>query len=161
FPTCVGMVHDQFLTVCLDKRFPHVCGDGPAVGRLLVILESFSPRVWGWSARHVRSDVVLLVFPTCVGMVRITCTTCMPRSRFLSVCGDGPGPVGLEYDVSEFSPRVWGWSGEKGYAVNREGVFPTCVGMVREETFPRIREQRFPHVCGDGPGISQALWERE
>ena len=50
-----------------------------------------------------------------------------------------------------FSPRPWGWSGAVLQSERRCNVFPTPVGMVRDNR-SNVRENiSFPHARGDGP----------
>jgi len=92
---------------------------------------TFSPRVWGWSATETHVDARASVFPTRVGMVRISWPRRIPRSRFPHACGDGPAPPSPSETFALFSPRVWGWSVAYAFLFGHVDVFPTRVGMVR------------------------------
>ena len=75
FPTRVGMVRHRPALPAHRRRFPHTRGDGPQRRNLLEREGAFSPHAWGWS---VLVSVVLrlpAVFPTRVGMVRLTWCT--------------------------------------------------------------------------------------
>ena len=131
--------------------FPHPRGDGPR-GRLGQARGgAFSPPAWGWSGVGGQSAKCLPVFPTRVGMVRLkrvgqTSGECFPHPR-----GDGPGSA-LRYQVKmKFSPPAWGWSGRRPRPPHRRRVFPTRVGMVRENRRDGEAARRFPHPRGDGP----------
>ena len=78
-----------------------------------------------------RQDFRNRVFPTRVGMVR--------------------SAASFSAAASSFSPREWGWSGEKGQKPPTGAVFPTRVGMVRNRRNRRLRRRSFPHASGDGP----------
>ena len=65
--------------------------------------------------------------------------------------GDGPFDDWLENNRGLFSPRAWGWSETARHAARRDGVLPTCVGMVRQEAAQKVWAERSPHVRGDGP----------
>ena len=151
FPTCVGMVRLSCTPLRIERRFPHMRGDGPRLELVLFRVRVFSPHAWGWSEHIIRACCTALVFPTCVGMVRQTvardgCTGGFPHMR-----GDGPGsfiPASLNYP---FSPHAWGWSALDASKKARLAVFPTCVGMVRYISEHWDELKRFPHMRGDGP----------
>ena len=151
FPTCVGMVRVHHIVSLQRIRFPHVRGDGPMSARALSRVSWFSPRAWGWSDEREGKRKTLLVFPTCVGMVRSSERQRLPCLGFPHVRGDGPQWETECYCLSVFSPRAWGWSGRTLVADRIVGVFPTCVGMVRKSLASGERERSFPHVRGDGP----------
>ena len=53
-------------------RFPHARGDGPVIFGGWLVIFTFSPRPWGWSEFKDREKFKVTVFPTPVGMVRIS-----------------------------------------------------------------------------------------
>ena len=91
------------------------------------------------------------VFPTYVGMVRTLPPTRSKRRRFPHVCGDGPNNMPKTRNLSQFSPRMWGWSVCQETIIRDFYVFPTYVGMVQNSNTQYYDRARFPHVCGDGP----------
>ncbi len=110
FPTRVGMVRRPLERIPASGSFPHPRGDGPPRRSALGRTTRFSPPAWGWSGRPLIRNQLLLVFPTRVGMVRVsveasTLDECFPHPR-----GDGP-PRGLARSLpQQFSPPAWGWS---------------------------------------------------
>ena len=72
------------------------------------------------------------------------------------VRGDGPHVCNDASRQSKFSPRAWGWSGNRSIASRLALVLPTCVGMVRLESIHRPPETRSPHVRGDGPFVDHS-----
>ncbi len=111
FPTRVGMDRTPELSVLGIGGFPHARGDGPRRGSAMDSLLPFSPRAWVWTGGEGANLRVVLVFPTRVGMDRLTrCVVrwwrCFPHAR-----GDGPGYATPYADGSL--------------------VFPTRVGMDR------------------------------
>ena len=50
-----------------------------------------------------------------------------------------------------FSPPAWGWSELEADPHLAHVVFPTRVGMVRDEIASRALANCFPHPRGDGP----------
>ena len=84
-------------------------------------------------------------------MVRLTPHTTMKGGRFPHGCGDGPAHLCEAGKFIGFSPRVWGWSDRRHASSRRLGVFPTGVGMVRDDVLGLVGLASFPHGCGDGP----------
>ena len=109
-PTRVGMVRQAAVVSAVGSSSPHARGDGPSIRDIDGILDGFSPRAWGWSAKRKRESGLIAVLPTRVGMVRISSP---PRSRRVSsphARGDGPCYEIYNGGQIEFSPRAWGWS---------------------------------------------------
>ena len=131
FPTGVGMVRFSHFGHLASCSFPHGCGDGPY--------------------RFHRQGYRRSVFPTGVGMVRTRGRQAANLRSFPHGCGDGPmyGITGTGGHM--FSPRVWGWSGHAKRGLRLLAVFPTGVGMVRDEYTFKVAAVSFPHGCGDGP----------
>ncbi len=132
FPTGVGMVRPLARFRSRSRRFPHGCGDGPAVLAAETAAYRFSPRVWGWSVIRRESSSPEPVFPTGVGMVRRPRPGSRHCRRFPHGCGDGPPCLLMPSPYRGFSPRVWGWSEQRSRAHHGLQVFPTGVGMVAE-----------------------------
>ncbi len=71
------------------------------------------------------------MFPTRVGMDRMSSRTrawpsCVPHAR-----GDGPPEQGVQTWAFGCSPRAWGWTGGRTVMGLFTNVFPTRVGMDR------------------------------
>ena len=98
FPTPVGMVRVRNARFTGRHGFPHARGDGPRKEQGNEYHLSFSPRPWGWSGSDARACLVGDVFPTPVGMVRLSATNSPYRWRFPHARGDGPR-------VGYFRPR--------------------------------------------------------
>ena len=52
-----------------------------------------------------------------------------------------------------FSPRVWGWTEVGNRISKQEIIFPTRVGMDRQDKNDNMIAKDFPHACGDGPAF--------
>ena len=72
FPTPVGMVRTRGSPCRRRGSFPHARGDGPVPPAKRGSLREFSPRPWGWSGAGNLPLYRYRVFPTPVGMVRLT-----------------------------------------------------------------------------------------
>ncbi len=94
-------------------RFPHARGDGPLVAVAAPVAGLFSPRAWGWTDHQIRLISNWIVFPTRVGMDRTWPRGGKSTSSFPHARGDGPLTVPLSLPSAMFSPRAWGWTGEK------------------------------------------------
>ena len=152
-------------------RFPHTRGDGPVAPRVELVQCAFSPHPWGWTGVAGANHAALDVFPTPVGMDRLTRIRCNMHSvfptpvgmdRHVGRCnwhvegfphtrGDGPTTLPRSCGQNWFSPHPWGWTALQYEVYDDEIVFPTPVGMDRLPR-PRSRQKnRFPHTRGDGP----------
>lgn len=88
FPTRVGM--DRPASAWLKRR------------------QTFSPRVWGWTASDTGHSG--------------------NKNSFPHACGDGPqGCLPQPFD-EPFSPRVWGWTGEWKMSIGVSTSFPHACG---------------------------------
>ena len=72
--------------------FPHACGDVPAQDKAMRQMDKFSPRVWGCTVRGKLTGDTYIVFPTRVGMYRITKPLRERSKSFPHACGDVPSP---------------------------------------------------------------------
>ena len=72
FPTRVGMDRSTTGQHSFGPGVPHASGDGPVTRSVLGTRPSCSPREWGWT--HITGGLKLIgaVFPTRVGMDRVT-----------------------------------------------------------------------------------------
>ncbi len=133
------------------ERVPHGRGDGPSGASMSTSTCRCSPRAWGWSDLQSCRPEGGRVFPTGVGMVRVSpegaaACACVPHGR-----GDGPQSVGSLNSMLKCSPRAWGWSAGGEQPRPRHAVFPTGVGMVRERGVSGSGSRSVPHGRGDGP----------
>ena len=111
----------------------------------------FSPHAWGWTAGQMVPQSQELVFPTCVGMNRVTSVGALGVKRFPHMRGDEPHRKNDLYIQKSFSPHAWGWTGTPNGVRGMQSVFPTCVGMNRLGVSPEILRSCFPHMRGDEP----------
>ena len=151
FPTYVGMFRRTTSRSSTRTRFPHVCGDVPSQLAFRAVSAGFSPRMWGCSEGRGGGAQVAGVFPTYVGMFRVSTVGCDWGPRFPHVCGDVPARFIKVSIDRQFSPRMWGCSGGRAAWNRGSPVFPTYVGMFRRGAMASRSGSRFPHVCGDVP----------
>ena len=133
--------------------FPHACGDVPKGLNLSPEADLFSPRMWGCSEPCIYRPVQHFVFPTHVGMFRLTARVWAINDRFPHACGDVPSHGPLFIQFVKFSPRMWGCSVVMIPILLILPVFPTHVGMFRTPPSSRGEYPCFPHACGDVPSI--------
>ncbi len=150
-PTRVGMVRRMNAIENEVKGSPHARGDGPFCLAPTGRHQRFSPRAWGWSAASAFFSASSTVLPTRVGMVRRPLQTCWPSRCSPHARGDGPALLANIIARHWFSPRAWGWSGEREQKTKRPDVLPTRVGMVRGRAAGGVQNERSPHARGDGP----------
>ena len=92
-----------------------------------------------------------LVFPTHVGMFRLSLLLTRVGGSFPHTCGDVPAECDINCILAKFSPHMWGCSDllvKNGLLTE---VFPTHVGMFRQISTNRDKADSFPHTCGDVP----------
>ena len=111
----------------------------------------FSPRPWGWSVKPFPLRIEATLFPTPVGMVRVLFLAHRRFWSFPHARGDGPIPPLTAQPITTFSPRPWGWSGNRVHGLLFGCLFPTPVGMVRNKLSGALLTFSFPHARGDGP----------
>ena len=148
------MVRSEREARAAQDGLPHTRGDGPK--RLVIdgLLVTSSPHAWGWSARELDAADGAQVFPTRVGMVRLTrgwrrWWSSLPHTR-----GDGPATMDSVLKNGTSSPHAWGWSDIRRTRRPGRGVFPTRVGMVRRRRRRSGGMRCLPHTRGDGPALS-------
>ena len=125
-------------------------------------VSTFSPRMWGCSARWLCGGGSFEVFPTYVGMFRRRGASVSSCPCFPHVCGDVPRTVWLPTPRVGFSPRMWGCSARARPRRSGAAVFPTYVGMFRCQAWRNSSGCGFPHVCGDVPPLADLyFWGAE
>ncbi len=72
------------------RGFPHIRGDGPLAECRCFVSAPFSPHTWGWSVQNEETGEEIDVFPTYVGMVRLSNKFGLLKSSFPHIRGDGP-----------------------------------------------------------------------
>ncbi len=117
-----------------------------------------SPRAWGWTARMSRSVSPNPVFPTRVGVDRpLACGEARLR-RVPHARGGGPVVGRRTRRATRCSPRAWGWTAVPLADRRRRGVFPTRVGVDRDDGAGCTGVECVPHARGGGPkAIEKAL----
>ena len=111
----------------------------------------FSPHAWGWTAMYFRMQSASSVFPTRVGVDQASLAADKTRQRFPHTRGGGPDAATGLVQYLKFSPHAWGWTLRIAIQQPETPVFPTRVGVDREELLAQIAELRFPHTRGGGP----------
>ncbi len=157
FPTRVGMDRVGSLEPSKPGGFPHPRGDGPPLIGCFSSEGKFSPPAWGWTDEPASVYRWLEVFPTRVGMDRRGRRLSHGHVSFPHPRGDGPPQSAPHKPAELFSPPAWGWTGRRIGRAGFQGVFPTRVGMDRDETIDSYREVSFPHPRGDGPPYADLL----
>ncbi len=151
FPTRVGMFRTVVAAFFRLGCFPHPRGDVPPRREDIDSGKLFSPPAWGCSVDTNGSNSVFNVFPTRVGMFRLSAkrghlASCFPHPR-----GDVPLGGAEPRGRAKFSPPAWGCSGFAPLRALSVEVFPTRVGMFRLIKWPGMRDGGFPHPRGDVP----------
>ena len=125
-------------------------------------MPQYSPRTWGWTVVVVQGGPKFGVFPTHVGMDRMTASPATYTLRIPHARGDGPRECILNPRPSGYSPRTWGWTEALRARLKHFDVFPTHVGMDRLRRIAHSAPEGIPHARGDGPisdGIGVGDWK--
>ena len=91
------------------------------------------------------------VFPTCVGVFRVQSRRMVRAERFPHMRGGVPCRERVCALGIEFSPHAWGCSAFTTDSIERNDVFPTCVGVFRLAMYPPALAVSFPHMRGGVP----------
>ena len=116
-----------------STRFPRTRGDGPWATTLLDRHCRFPPHARGWTLRLDPDRRAGRVSPARAGMDPSPRGWREMRSRFPRTRGDGPDPLLIIRDKTEFPPHARGWT-------------PIVAPPVSSRT-----SHRFPRTRGDGP----------
>ena len=110
FPTRVGVDRSTPSRFTATPRFPHTRGGGPNVGRTAPKSGTFSPHAWGWTFARGGNCLILIVFPTRVGVDRNPGAKSEPNCSFPHTRGGGPRIDPSVCPNTSFSPHAWGWT---------------------------------------------------
>ena len=113
------------------EGFPHPRGDGPFGRHDQRELAAISPPTWGWPGHPSDFDVIVVDFPTHVGMARAANLLERQSVGFPHPRGDGPNRQRAVPSDGLISPPTWGWPDPAATVLNDILDFPTHVGMAR------------------------------
>ncbi|KAF0093298.1 MAG: hypothetical protein E1N59_2990 [Puniceicoccaceae bacterium 5H] len=153
FPTRVGMDRSDDQRKHETHGIPHPRGDGPHLANAFVPSMRYSPPAWGWTVVLVLELVICDVFPTRVGMDRRLSRIHRLPQRIPHPRGDGPLRMARSLDLRVYSPPAWGWTASDPHPTRQGCVFPTRVGMDRNQQRIGTIECSIPHPRGDGPPL--------
>ncbi len=131
--------------------FPHTRGGGPDVAFTPKMRFTFSPHAWGWTGKKGYIGAPPSVFPTRVGVDLRRCRLPRRSMRFPHTRGGGPRDDERDIVCVPFSPHAWGWTAVVALCNVCFRVFPTRVGVDREEGCNWQICVSFPHTRGGGP----------
>ncbi len=143
---------------------PRACGVGPSRRTGKVMASTCSPRMRGWSREDREAADGGHLLPAHAGLVRSTAREGGPMMTAPRACGVGPGAGTSMGDVSVCSPRMRGWSHDRGVQDVDVGAAPRACGVgpapaeVSEAPvicFPRMRG--WPRSPAPGPRPTQLL----
>ena len=128
-PTCVGQPASLLSSYWMVAVYPHVCGAAIRNGKLPLLPQGLSPRVWGSRLHSHPSAARSRSIPTCVGQPRIVFLHYRPPRVYPHVCGAASSERILAYAKYGLSPRVWG--SHVAFRCRKIGLgsIPTCVGQ--------------------------------
>ncbi len=137
---------------------PHARGGGSDVLNRRAKKSMCSPRTRGWFGHDEARGVVVLVFPTHVGVVRTDPAAATSSCRAPHARGGGSFRPVMRTVTASCSPRTWGWFGHGLGRRLARVVLPTHVGVVRAWPGTRRRGACAPHARGVVPRGGPRRW---
>ena len=131
FPTCVGMNRLLMAYLSVHNHVPHMRGDEPYQQLIKSLIIRCSPHAWGWTVIYLYRKLRARMFPTCVGMNRVSSSQSFSTKNVPHMRGDEPLCAFQSIDYWRCSPHAWGWTALQSYQAPSQIMFPTCVGMNR------------------------------
>ena len=129
FPTHVGVFPTNKATQKCSQSFPHARG-GVSMGTPRVLAQiGFSPRTWGCFSLRFLACLLLMVFPTHVGVFPRKLLPPIRCFRFPHARGGVSLKLCLISARGVFSPRTWGCFSFHRAPASHPKVFPTHVGV--------------------------------
>ena len=148
FPTCVGVFLLLSTFLCASTSLPHVRGGVSDTAFIFDDMKESSPRAWGCFLLSVNLLVLLMVFPTCVGVFHSQPSRSIMNFRLPHVRGGVSSLMSSPSPTSSSSPRAWGCFRGSPETRPSRGVFPTCVGGGPPVCGLRRGGRSLPHVRG-------------
>ena len=153
FPTHVGVFLVRFLHKRPILSLPHARGGVSAACVPLSHAKRSSPRTWGCFCRRLMREIDDLVFPTHVGVFPGQSPRLDQRQRLPHARG---GVSSREIELSrayQSSPRTWGCFCDNACGSEKNGVFPTHVGVFLSYHPNDSPRKSLPHARG---GVSSS-----
>ncbi len=149
FPTRVGVDRTRSDSWPAIRRIPHARGGGPGWPPIVNAGDLYSPRAWGWTADGDRATDGVDVFPTRVGVDRLSFSRLPTAPGIPHARGGGPLERMAARSVRTYSPRAWGWTAWRHPPSWLRPVFPTRVGVDRSlAAWPGTRLSYSPRAWG-------------
>ena len=148
-PTCVGntvLLHETAGCVAVH---PHVRGEYPSLGDVLVELVGSSPRAWGIPRISVIKETNRRFIPTCVGNTLCKRGDLGGMSVHPHVRGEYSAVNTVRMTASGSSPRAWGILFSCSKTRSKLRFIPTCVGNTAGEQPQEYDVAVHPHVRGE------------
>ena len=168
FPTHVGVFLRKRQSTASRRCLPHACGGVSAISIFIGSPFVSSPRMWGCFPCSVSIALLVLVFPTHVGVFLMLPSSYLFLGRLPHACGGvsvekgqyrrcpclphacgGVSAVARpRMPICPSSPRMWGCFYHPGTFGGSSVVFPTHVGVFLSLSAVRARHSCLPHACG-------------
>ena len=149
FPTHVGIARRPVPSRRLPRDVPYACGDCATCVRAPLFDAECSLRMWGLREWTLDVDGAFVMFPTHVGIARRRERPSAMRRNVPYACGDCAAMSSVGRRVKGCSLRMWGLRGHYETVAEHAAMFPTHVGIARQEAYPPRQPRDVPYACGD------------
>ncbi len=133
---------------------PHTRGGVPGLARRMVLGDTSSPHTWGCPNSTTSQPVIIILFPTHVGVSLCdigpkTGGQALPHTR-----GGVPPKIAKKYLYIHSSPHTWGCPYAKGALSLADALFPTHVGVSLAWVPAGPASVTLPHTRGGVPSCA-------
>ncbi len=149
FPTHVGIARERCGALCQCGDVPYACGDCACGATRSERSLGCSLRMWGLRDREIVRPSRGRMFPTHVGIARTDATGASGRADVPYACGDCAGPYVSTIGYEECSLRMWGLRVIAHVGIFHGEMFPTHVGIARNQLENKTNHRNVPYACGD------------
>ena len=149
FPTHVGIARNKNHQHPAESYVPYACGDCADAGDQDRLRQECSLRMWGLRVVLPKKPPADAMFPTHVGIARVSAAAPSRPGDVPYACGDCASEPTVFRVVSRCSLRMWGLRGLDIGSTGYVGMFPTHVGIARHTPWPPPKVWHVPYACGD------------
>ena len=109
----------------------------------------------GWSQINLKNSKRWVICPAYAGMILKFFFNLLCCSYLSRVCGDDPRDMATWLGVSEFVPRMRGWSSTVRPLPTLKHICPAYAGMILIVAWPFLYFVHLSRVCGDDPAYQR------
>ena len=152
-PAYAGMILSCPIILYFAPNLSRVCGDDPSSFDNTQGINTFVPRMRGWSRISIFPFSSWNICPAYAGMILDNPTIANIKTYLSRVCGDDPSGIWLNILCDLFVPRMRGWSHRCFNCVLISRICPAYAGMIQDKVYTTKQAPNLSRVCGDDPGV--------